>query len=497
MSAPDLVRERALALVPDGGLFIDGAFAPAASGDTFETVDPATGLVIAAVARGAETDVDRAVRAARRAFDSGSWSRCAPAERKRVLLRIADALAERVEEFALLESLDGGKILRDTRAWDIPGTVAILRWYAEAVDKVYGEVAPIDPSRLAVITRAPLGVVGAVVPWNYPLEMAMWKIAPALATGNSLVLKPAEETPLTALAFAELCSAAGLPDGVFNVVTGLGPEAGRALGLHDDVDAIAFTGSTATGKRFMEYSGQSNLKAVWPECGGKSANLVFADNADLAQVAARSAGGIFHCSGQVCSANSRLLVHRSIADELTGLIVAEAERLHVGDPLAEGTELGPLVGAGHAERVRGFIRRGAEHATLVAGGADAPSGMPGDGAAFVAPTIFTGVDPDSELFAEEVFGPVLGITVFDDEDEAIALANRSRYGLAASVFTDDLRRAHRVSARLVAGTVTVNGVDAVDVTVPFGGFKQSGFGRDLSLHALDKYTGLTTRWFEA
>lgn len=497
MSAPAASRARALELVPRSGLFIDGAFSPAASGETFDTVDPATGLVITAVARGADVDVDRAVRAARRAFDSGAWSRCAPAERKRVLLRIADALEQRVDEFALLESLDGGKILRDTRAWDIPGTVAILRWYAEAVDKVYGEVAPIDPARLAVITRVPVGVVGAVVPWNYPLEMAMWKIAPALATGNSLVLKPAEETPLTALAFAELCTAAGLPDGVFNVVTGLGPEAGRALGLHDDVDVIAFTGSTATGKRFMEYSGQSNLKAVWPECGGKSANLVFADNADLAQVAARAAGGIFHCSGQVCSANSRLLVHRSIADELTALLVAEAARLRVGDPMAADTELGPLVGAGHADRVRGFIRRAAGGADLVAGGPDAPAGMPGGGTAFVSPTIFSGVDPASELFAEEVFGPVLGITVFDEEDEAIALANRSRYGLAASVFTDDLRRAHRVSSRLVAGTVTVNGVDAVDVTVPFGGFKQSGFGRDLSLHALDKYTGLTTRWFEA
>ena len=488
-------RERATALATPTDLFIDGGFVPAASGAAFDTVDPATGLTIASVARGADEDVDRAVVAARRAFDSGVWSRCAPGERKRVLLRIADALEARVEEFALLESLDGGKILRDTLAWDIPGTVAILRWYAEAIDKVYGEVAPLAPSRLAVISRIPLGVIGAVVPWNYPLEMAMWKIAPALATGNSMVLKPAEETPLTALAFAEVCAQAGLPDGVFNVVTGLGPEAGRALGLHPDVDAIAFTGSTETGKRFLEYAGQSNLKQVWPECGGKSANLVFADCADLQQVAARAAMGVFFCSGQVCSANSRLLVHRSIAEELTALVVAETARLRVGDPMSDDTDLGPLVSAQHAERVRGFIRRGAEAGRMLTGGS-LPEGLP-EGGAYVAPAVFDGVRPDAELFGEEVFGPVLAVTAFDDEDEALELANGSRYALAASVFTDDLRRAHRVSARLVAGTVTINGVDAVDVTLPFGGFRQSGFGRDLSLHALEKYTGIQTRVFEA
>lgn len=490
------LRDRAARLAPRGDMFIDGRFSSAASGETFVSEDPATGRPLTDVARGGAVDVDRAVRAARRAFERGDWCRSAPGERKRILQRIADALDERCAEFALLESLDGGKLYRDTLAYDIPGAAAILRWYAEAIDKLYGEVAPIDPRHLAVITRMPLGVVGAVVPWNYPLEMAMWKIAPALAAGNSVVLKPAEETPLSAIAFAELCSANGLPDGVFNVVPGFGAEAGKALGLHPDVDAIAFTGSTAVGKLFMQYSGQSNLKQVWPECGGKSANLVFDDVRDLATVADRTSAGIFFNSGQVCSANSRVLVHRSIAADFAELLRARADAIVVGDPLAPTTEMGPLVSTKHAERVRGFISRGLDDARLLTGGVRPVPGLDVESdRAFVPPTIFADIRSDSELFREEVFGPVLGITVFDEEDEAIELANLSKYGLAASVFTDDVRRAQRVPQRLAAGTVTINGVDAIDVTTPFGGFKQSGFGRDLSLHAFDKYTGLQTRWY--
>lgn len=490
------LRGRAATLAPRADMFIDGQFVSAESGETFASIDPATGRTLAAVPRAAAVDVDRAVRGARRAFESGVWSRRSPAERKHTLLRIAEALEARIDEFALLESLDGGKLLADTLAYDIPGTVGILRWYAEAVDKIYGEVAPVDLSRLAVVVRQPLGVIGAVVPWNYPLEMAMWKIAPALAAGNSVILKPAEETSLTAIAFAEVCAQSGLPDGVFTVVTGLGAEAGQALGLHEDVDAIAFTGSTPVGKLFMQYSGRSNLKQVWPECGGKSASIVFDDVDDLDLVADRVAAGIFACSGQVCSANSRLLVHRSLADEFVERVRARAEALVVGDPLEERSEMGPLVSAKHAARVQGLIAEGLRQGTLVTGGLDPVEGVQ-TGTAYVRPTIIAGVSSDSVIFHEEVFGPVLSVTCFDDEEEAIALANTSRYGLAASVFTDGIRRAQRVSSRLVAGTVTINGVDAVDVTVPFGGFKQSGFGRDLSLHAIDKYTGLQTRWFEA
>lgn len=476
------------------GLFIDGVFAPAATGAEFETVDPATGEVIARVARGAASDVDRAVAAARRSFESGVWSRTSPGHRKAVLLRIADSIEEQVDRLAVLESRDGGKLISDTSVYDIPGTAAILRWYAEAIDKVYGEVAPVGPGSLAVVTREPLGVIAAVVPWNFPLEMAMWKIGPALATGNSVVLKPAEATPLTALCFAELCAANGLPDGVLNVVTGYGAEAGQALGRHHDVDAVAFTGSTAVGKLFMGYSAESNLKQVWPECGGKSANIVFDDVADLDDVAEKATYGIFACAGQVCSASSRLLVARSLHAELVEKIVARARAMRIGDPLDPASELGPLISVSERDRVLSVIERaGIDGATLATGGTR-PDGLPAAGA-YLQPTVLDGVDAGQELFREETFGPVLSVTSFDTEEEAIALANASRYGLAASVFTDSIRRAQRVSERLVAGTVTINAVDAIDVSVPFGGFRQSGFGRDLSLHALEKYTGLKTRWF--
>ncbi|TGD87507.1 aldehyde dehydrogenase [Mycolicibacterium sp. CH28] len=476
------------------GLFIDGVFAPAATGAEFETVDPATGEVIARVARGAAADVDRAVAAARRSFESGVWSRTSPGHRKAVLLRIADSIEEQVDRLAVLESRDGGKLISDTSVYDIPGTAAILRWYAEAIDKVYGEVAPVGPGSLAVVTREPLGVIAAVVPWNFPLEMAMWKIGPALATGNSVVLKPAEATPLTALCFAELCAANGLPDGVLNVVTGYGAEAGQALGRHHDVDAVAFTGSTAVGKLFMGYSAESNLKQVWPECGGKSANIVFDDVADLDDVAEKASYGIFACAGQVCSASSRLLVARSLHAELVEKIVARARAMRIGDPLDPASELGPLISVSERDRVLSVIERAGIDGAALATGGTRPDGLPAAGA-YLQPTVLDGVDAGQELFREETFGPVLSVTSFDTEEEAIALANASRYGLAASVFTDSIRRAHRVSERLVAGTVTINAVDAIDVSVPFGGFRQSGFGRDLSLHALEKYTGLKTRWF--
>lgn len=474
-------------------LFVDGQFEPAASGQRFDTVDPATGETIAAVARGGPADVDRAVDAARKSFVSGSWSQLTPAERRAVLLTIADAIDAKRDELAALESVDGGKLVRDTVAFDIPGTAAILRWYAEAIDKVYGEVAPVGPGVLAVTTREPLGVIGAVVPWNFPIEMAMWKLAPALAVGNSVVLKPAEQTPLSALYFAELCRTSGLPDGVLNVITGNGPEAGRAIGLHDDIDAVAFTGSTAIGKQFLRYAADSNFKQVWPECGGKSANVVFDDIADLDDVAEQAVVGAFACSGQVCSANSRLLVHRSRASDLIEAVVERTRQLKVGDPLDANSDLGPLISRSHRQNVQGFIEKGRSEADLVTGGG-VPTSVP-SGGFYLEPTVFTNVAPGSIIFDEEIFGPVLSVTVFDDEAEAIALANATQYGLAASVFTDDLRRAHRVSQALQAGTVSINCVDAIDVTVPFGGFKQSGYGRDLSLHALEKYTGLKTRWF--
>ena len=484
-------RDLAATLQPRTEPFIDGKPVTPYGDERRETVDPATGRVLAEVADCSPADVDRAVTAARTAFDDGRWSRQAPTSRKAVLMRLADLVDAHADELALLDSLDGGKLVADTSTIDVPGSAAILRWYAETVDKVYGEIAPTGPGALALVSREPLGVVGAVVPWNYPLEMAVWKLAPALAAGNSVVLKPAEETPLSALRLAELAVEAGLPDGVLNVVPGDGPVAGRALGEHPDVDVLTFTGSTAVGKLFLEYAGRSNMKQVWLECGGKSANLVFADVADLDAAAAAACAGIFANQGQVCSANSRLVVQRDVKEALLERVVALAAEIRPGDPLDPDTRMGPLVGLRHADRVMELVEAGRSEGRLLLGGnrvAGAPT------AAYVEPTVIDDVAPDARIWREEVFGPVLAVTAFDDEDEAVALANDSVYGLAASVWSDGLSRAHRVAGRLRAGTVSVNTVDALDVTVPFGGFGQSGFGRDLSLHALDKFTGLKTTW---
>ncbi len=466
--------------------FIDGKPVAAADGRRIPTVNPATGEILAQVAACGDEDVDRAVASARRAFDDQRWAGTSPGHRKSVLLKLSELLRANADELALLDTLDAGKLISDTSTIDVPGSAAILQWYAETIDKAYGEIAPTARGDLALVSREPLGVVAAVVPWNYPLEMAIWKIAPALAAGNSVVLKPAEESPLSVLRLAELAVEAGLPDGVLNVVPGEGPVAGRALGLHPGVDAVTFTGSTPVGKLFLQYAGQSNMKQVWLECGGKSANVVFADAADLQAVADGVCFGIFTNAGQVCSANSRLLADRAILPDLLALVAEKAGKIRLGDPLDPETTMGPLVSEAQAARVLAYVESGhAEGRAILAGGSL--------GGAFVRPAIFE-VGPDSRLSREEVFGPVLAVQAFDTEDEAIALANDSIYGLAASVWSDSLRRAHRVAGRLRAGTVSVNTVDALDVTTPFGGFGQSGFGRDLSLHALDKFTALKTTW---
>jgi len=486
-------KTRADALTFRGQAFIDGAFVDAASGETFESVNPATGAVLAEVAACDAADVDRAVAAGRRAFEDGRWSRRTPGDRKAVLLRLADLIRANLEEFALLDSLDMGKLVTDAATVDAPGAAAFFQWYAEAIDKLYDEVAPTGPGDLALVRRTPLGVVGAVTPWNFPLDMATWKSAAALAAGNSVVLKPAEQAPLSALRLAELAAEAGVPDGVFNVVPGFGHTAGRALGLHMDVDCLAFTGSTAVGRKFMEYSGQSNLKQVWPETGGKSPNLIFADCEDLDAAADMAAFGIFFNQGEVCSANSRLYVESGIKDIIVEKMIERAQAMQPGDPLDPASKMGAIVDERQTQGIMRFVEQGKRTANLVAGGARVS--VAGKGC-FVQPTIFDDVSHDDPLARDEIFGPVLSIIPFDSEDEAVFMANDSIYGLAASVWTENLSRACRVADKLHVGTVSVNTVDALSAQTPFGGMKQSGFGRDLSLHSLEKYTALKTTWIK-
>ena len=484
---------RAKALEFSGAHHIDGA-EEGGSGAAFPVVSPRDGRILAEAADGGPAEVDAAVAAAPRAGDSGPGPRLAPAARGRVLLRIADLLEQRREELALTVTLEMGKPVTDAYAIEVRAVISTFRWYGQLADKLTDESPHTAPDALALVTREPAGVVGAVVPWNFPLTLAGWKIAPALAAGCTVVLKPSENSPLSATLLGRIATEAGLPPGVLNVVNGDGPVAGRALGLHPDVDVLAFTGSTAVGRHFLRYAADSNLKRVWLELGGKSPNIILPDAPDLERAAATAAWGIFFNQGEMCTAPSRLLVHSSVVDEVTDTVVARARDLRVGDPLDPATEMGALVGESHLSRVLDHVRQGvAEGARLRTGGERA---LADTGGTYLEPTVFDRVDPRARLAREEIFGPVLSVLAFDDLDEAVRLANATEYGLAAGLWTSDLATAHKVSRALRVGTVWVNCYEEGDLTVPFGGMKQSGNGRDKSAHALEKYTELKTTWIQ-
>ena len=491
----DQARTEIAALNLRTQLFIGGEFREAAGGRRFVTENPATGQPIAEVAEGGPVDVDAAVAAARRAADSGIWSRMSPGDRKRILIRWADLIEANGREIGLIETIDAGKPISDTIGLDVPETASCIRWHAEASDKIYGQVAPSPEGTIATITREPVGVVGAVIPWNYPAQMAAWKLGPALATGNTVVIKPASTTSLSLLRIAELGAEAGIPDGVLNVVTGPGGTVGEAIGRHPDIDVVAFTGSTEVGRQFLTYSAETNLKRVLLELGGKSPQIVFPDVTDFENVATNVAIAIFWNMGENCSAGSRLIVHRSVKDRVMEAVASELAQWSVGDPLDPATKIGALISRGHMERVLDYIDIGRrEGARVVTGGKRI---LEETGGWFVPPTILDSVRNDMRIAQEEIFGPVLSVIEFDTEAEGVAIANDTPYGLAASLYTRDLDVAHRVARDLRAGVVGVNAYSEGDMTTPFGGYKMSGFGgHDKSLHAHEQYTETKTIWIQ-
>lgn len=474
---------------------IGGRGIPAQSGETFDTVNPANGQVLAQVAKGDSADVDAAVAAARNAFDEGPWPKMSPAERKVIIQRFATLVEANTDELAMMEAMEAGKPIADCMEIDLPETVNTLRWHAEAADKIYDQVSPSAPGVVSMIVREPVGVVGVILPWNFPLMMAAWKLGPILATGCTAVLKPAEQTSLSTIRLAELATEAGVPDGVINVVPGFGETAGQAIGMHPGVDCVGFTGSTDTGRLFLKYAADSNLKRVLLECGGKNPMIVMADVDDLDTVADHAVNSIFWNMGENCSSNSRLLAHSSIKDKLLERILERTHDWVVGDPLDSHTRIGPLVEQGHMEKVLEHIESAkADGANLVRGGSRVREES---GGYFVEPTIFDNVTADMRLAREEVFGPVLAVSTFETPEEAIAIANDTDYGLAASVFTANNKTAHNAARAIRAGTVAVNCYGEGDVSTPFGGYKQSGFGgRDKSLAAHDQYCELKTIWID-
>ncbi|MBY5991185.1 aldehyde dehydrogenase [Ferrimonas balearica] len=476
-------------LTLEGRAFINGRYQGAADGAVFETINPATDEVLCTVARCQAADADAAVELARAAFDKGLWQHQSPAQRKAVMLRLADLMEEHTDTLALLETLDTGKPISHSAGTDIPGAAGAIRWYAEAIDKAYGQVATTETNVHAFIKHEPIGVVAAVVPWNFPLWIACWKLGPALAAGNSVILKPSEKSPLTAIYLGKLAQQAGVPDGVLQILPGFGHEVGDALARHPDVDCIAFTGSTGVARQLMISAGESNMKRVWAEAGGKNANIVFADYKNLDGAAEEAAAGCFYNQGEVCVAATRLLVHESIREAFIQKVIAAAARFTPQDPLNPDSSMGALIDQGHKAKVLAYLQKGLEAGATLRCGGD----VEGPGA-FVRPMILDDVDNTMAVAREEIFGPLLCVIGFETEAEAIAIANDSPYGLGAALWSSDLDRAHRVARQLKAGSVWINNYNEGDMTVPFGGYKQSGNGRDKSLHALEKFTEVKTTW---
>ncbi|MEZ5009973.1 MAG: aldehyde dehydrogenase [Chitinophagales bacterium] len=480
-------------LQPEGRCFIDGRFVETETGETYENFSPIDGRKINDVALGKGQDINYAVRKARETFESGIWRDTSPKHKMAVFQRMSELVVQHQEELALLETLDTGKPIRFSTKIDIHHLLDTINYYKGSIDKIYGQIANTESHAIGMITREPLGVVGAITPWNFPMMMAAWKIIPALATGNSVVLKPAEQTPLTALKIAELAVEAGLPPGVLNIVPGFGEDAGRQLALHHDVDAISFTGSTEVAKLLLQYAGQSNMKRVSAETGGKSPNIIFEDAYDLEYAAKQAAFSIFFNSGAMCVAGSRLLVQESVVDQVTEWLIEMTQKLQPGHPLEANTRMGSVIDQTQFKKIKHYIEVGQEEgAHLIYGGQQV---LKETGDCYIEPTIFSGVTNQMMIAKEEIFGPVICIIPFKDEAEALKIANDTIYGLNAGIWTRDLGKAHRMAKGIRAGTIWVNNWEGSDYSTPFGGFKQSGFGgKDKSMYALDKYTNTKTTW---